>query len=267
MKYINISAPFQTEFTIETSCAKIIDSLFLKHGKYATFSNECAKEHITIAVDGKNCKITYRNNSIHTRDPFKTIEDLMYENRKYDSSIFAIHGGAVEHNGEAYLIIAATTSGKTTLTSFLVEHGFGYITDDCILLDREHLLIYPNTTPIHLRQGGYDVLKKLDAAPNRLQTLDSPSFYRYTYTPQNYINVPLPIKRIFFINRTQNQNKIEYMTPEEKIIALLKSPITYYKISSDYLSFIAKLTSLPCEKLFYSDMNFVYEVIKNDYRP
>ena len=81
--------------------------------------------------------------------------------------------------------------------------------------------------------------------------------------PKNCITSTLPLKKIFFITRTENSNYIEEMTTTEKITALLKSPIIEYKIDGNYLSFISKLAAMPCEKLYYSDMNFVAEVIKN----
>ena len=52
------------------------------------------------------------------------------------------------------------------------------------------------------------------------------------------------------------------MNTTEKITALLKSPITEYEIGGIYLSFISKLSAIPCKRLYYSNMDFVAEVIK-----
>lgn len=54
------------------------------------------------------------------------------------------------------------------------------------------------------------------------------------------------------------------MNTTEKITALLKSPITEYEIDGSYLSFISKLSAIPCKRLYYSNMNYVAEVIKNE---
>ena len=175
-----------------------------------------------------------------------------------------MHGGAVEYKNGAYLIVAATTSGKTTLTSYLVSNSFGYITDDCIILYRESFKIYPFTTPLHLRKGGYNALKALGCAPENYVFLDSVSIKRYVYTPNNSVSKPLPLKKIFFITRTEDTNILEEMNTTEKITALLKSPITEYEIDGSYLSFISKLSAIPCKRLYYSNMNYVAEVIKNE---
>lgn len=260
---INILGPYQTSFTIITDCCALANSLKLKHGKYIKSENNT--DFLVTAIKKENLyKISFGDEILTTDIPLRKIEDIMYEKRKYDENIFAIHGGAVEYMGGAYLIVAATTSGKTTLTSYLTSKGFGYITDDCILLNRSNFDIYPFNTPIHLRGGGYKVLERLGCLPDNLVLLDDVSIKRYVYTPENCITQPLTLKKIFFITRTEDLNLLEKMSTNEKITALLKSPIKEYKIDGKYISFISKLASMPCERIYYSDMNFVAEVIKNE---
>lgn len=259
---LNIITPYQSSFTIKTDCCELSNSLKLKHGKYIKSGNN-TDFLITAMKKGGRYEISFGNEIITTDFALRKIEDIMYENRQYAQSIFALHGGAVEFEGGAYLIVAPTTSGKTTLTAYLASKGFGYITDDCILLNKNSIKIHPFNTPIHLRGGGYDVLKKLNCLPENLELLDDISIKRYVYTPKNCITEPLPLKKIFFITRTENLNLSEKMNTVEKMTALLKSPITEYKIDSDYLAFISRLAKVPCERLYYCDMNFVSEVIKN----
>ncbi len=263
MYILNIITPYQSSFTVKTDCCKLANSLKLKHGKYIVRENN-TDFLITVIKKENQYVISFGDEVLTTDTPLRKVEDIMYENRRYDENIFALHGGAVEYNGGAYLIVAATTSGKTTLTSYLTSKGFGYITDDCILLDRINFNVYPFNTPLHLRGGGYDVLKKSGYLPENLLLLDDISIKRYVYTPENCITKPLPLKKIFFIARTENSNALEKMSTNEKMTALLKSPIMEYKVDSKYLTFISKLTSIPCEKIYYSDMNFVSEVIKNE---
>lgn len=87
------------------------------------------------------------------------LDEIIFDNTNYDRRIFALHGAAVEWKGKGYLFLAATASGKTTLASYLTSQGFGYITDDCILLDCVDFQVYPCHTLLHLRDGGVDVLK------------------------------------------------------------------------------------------------------------
>ncbi len=175
----------------------------------------------------------------------------------------ALHGAAIAHNSRAHLFLAPTTAGKTTLTSHLVARGFDYITDDCILLDWDNFTVYPNITPLHLREGSLNVLKRYDALPPSLEFIDDPAYPRYTYTPANCITGPLPLGTIYFIIRTEDENRLEEMSGTEKMKALLKSPIQEYPLNSDYLRTIARLSRFPCYRLFYNDMDYVAEVIRN----
>lgn len=260
---IDILLPFQTSFSIKTDCSQLVNSLTVKYGKYSHYRN-CLTDHtITVIKKDTVYDVSFFNDIFVTDAPLRKVEDIMYDNRKYDENIFAVHGGAVEFNNGAYLIVAATTSGKTTLTSYLTANGCGYITDDCILIDRNSFEVHPFNTPIHLRGGGYEVLKKLELAPEQFEFLDDVSFRRYVYTPKDCVIQPIPLKKIFFIERTKNINNSQNMSTTERLTALLKSPIINYKLDANYLSFISKLAQIPCEKLYYYDMGFVFEVIKN----
>lgn len=263
MLTLRIAFPKQTAFTVKTDCEILANSLRLKHGQYISSYDDC-DENIIIAVKSSTeYKIRFNNECYYTEYGLRKIEDIMYEHRQYDDSIFAIHGGAVEYDGGAHLIVAATTSGKTTLTSYLTSNGCGYITDDCILLDRESFLVYPFTTPVHLRGGGYDVLKMAGCAPENVVLLDDISIKRYVYTPENLVKGVLPLKKIFFITRTETDNRVFTMNTTERITELLKSPIKEYKLDRKHLEFISRLAKTPCERLYFKDMNFVSEVIRN----
>lgn len=259
---LSIVAPYQSSFTIKTDCFRLVDSLKLKHGKYIK-NKKNADFFITAIKKAGLYEISFDDERLTTDIPLRKIEDIMYANRQYSKDIFAIHGGAIGFNGGAYLFIAATTTGKTTLTAFLSSKGFNYITDDCILMDRRNYEIHPFTTPIHLRSGGFEILKNLSCLPDKLHFLDDPSIKRYVYTPANCAKQPLPLKKIFFITRTETFNQSQSMSTTEKVTALLHSPITHYTLDREYLSFITRLSQIPCEKLYYSDMRYVYEVIKN----
>ena len=265
-----IQAPCQTKYTIRTNCPALGRSLALKHGKYLCSQESCSDNIITALKEHDTFQILFNNKhidkilEINCNFPLPIIEDIMYDHRQYDANIFAIHGAAVEYNKEAYLFIAATTSGKTTLTAYLTANGLGYLTDDCILLDQNKFTISPFNTPLHLRDGGYEVLKKLNLLPESLELLDDISFKRYVYTPDNCIDKPLPLKRIFFITRTESENCLVEMNTTERITSLLKSPIKEYKPDGRLLQFLSRLSKIPCHTLHYCDMNYVLEVITGE---
>ncbi len=263
MMTFHLSAPFQSDFTIQTNCTHLSRALLLKYGKYLQHSQELKGKTVTAFRENDRYRIEFEGHVTHTPNALLEIDYILCENTQYDEKIFALHGAAVGYKGKAYLFLASTTSGKTTLESYLVHAGFGYITDDCILLDRTNFVIYPYQSPIHLREGGLQVLKRLHAAPQNLERFGEGGNIRYAYTPENCINGPVPLGGIFFIRRTESENRLIEMSTTEKMTALMEAPITVYTVSGDYLKFISTLAGQNCFRLCYSDLDFVAEVIKN----
>lgn len=258
-----LSAPFQSDFTIQTNCNHLSRSLLLKYGKYLQHAKEQKGKTVAALRENGRYRIEFEGHVTHTSSALLEIDRILCENTHYDEKIFALHGAAVGYQGKAYLFLASTTSGKTTLESYLVHAGFDYITDDCILLDRTSFQVYPFQTPIHLREGGLEILKKLHAAPQQFERFGDEGNIRYAYTPKNCVGGPLPLGRIFFIRRTESENRLIEMSTTEKMTALMESPITVYTVSGSYLKFISALAVQSCSRLCYSDLDFVAEVIKS----
>ena len=264
MKSVVISPPFQTSFKITTNCEELVRLLKLKHGKYlTTFCCNDVKSITAIRKDDGLYDVAFSHKMVQDKSGVQAIDEIMFNNTQYDPNIFAIHGAAVEWQGRAYLFLASTTSGKSTLTSYLTSKGFGYIAEDCILLDRTSFEIHPYPTPIHLRDGGLDVLKRCYAEPHRFEIMNDQSLRRYVYTPSNCVDVPVALEKVFFINRTDSENCVLPMNTTSRIMALMKSPITPYPVTSEYLKFLSRLSSQDCFTLNYCDMDFVAEVIQN----
>jgi hypothetical protein len=264
MAVLYINAPFQTKYSIETNCDKLVSSLRLKYGKYVSMNEDKADQTILVKKEKSAFIIHCQTNEYQTQYPLQEIDSIIFDNTIYEESIFALHGAAVEWSGKAYLFLASTTGGKTTLASYLTSAGFGYITDDCILLDRKSFEVHPYCSPIHLRDGGLAVLKKYNIEIPNLQHLDDPAINRYVYTPDNCITKPIPLSKIFLISRTENENRLVKLNSTEKMIQLMKAPITDYKVNGEYIRFITRLASNECYKLFYSNMEYVAQVICNE---
>jgi len=244
-----IKRPFHIpDFRICNANEVVATALRLQYGKYISED----KLYDTHDIDAAK----WHENILYE------IDTIIYENTVYDESILALHGSAVEWNGKAYAFLAATESGKTTLTSYLTGMGLGYITDDCVLIDRNSLMVYPYTCPVHLRDGGLAVLDSLGKRPSSLQFLDDEIMRRYIYTPQNCVEQPLPLGGIFFIQRSEAENTVVELHGSEKMILLMQSPITPYDPSPEYIELFARLGRFKCEKLVYKDMDFVGDIVK-----
>lgn len=62
----------------------------------------------------------------------------------YQREVFTIHGGALELNNKALIIVGESGAGKSTLTTALRLNGFGFLSDDLSAIDMEK---YPAVNP------------------------------------------------------------------------------------------------------------------------
>ena len=259
---IELRRPFQDQITVKTDCRQFASQLAIQYGQYARQGNRAA-DYTALRRAGGYYTVTYGGQTYDTESPLMDIHRQLFEHASYDRSVLALHGAAVAWKGRAVALLAATGSGKTTLTSYLTANGYGYLTDDCVLIDRETLVVYPSVTPLHLREGGVEVLRACRALPEKLTPLDEPAFRRYTYTPENCVTAPLPLAGICFIQRDTG-NCMERMETTDAVTALLKSPITPYPMTSDHLRLMIRLAGLGCRRLHYADMDDVAEVLRRE---
>lgn len=262
MTTLTIHQPYQTAFTVVTDCDALVRSLRLKYGVYIQEGGSDNTLTITVKQNNTAFLLYFQEEQLETDCPLTEIDCILFEHTVYDSNIFAMHGAAVAWKNQVSIFLAATTGGKTTLASYLTAKGFGYMTDDCILLDKATLEVHPFSTPVFLRDGGLEVLRALNAAPANLTLLDAPAFRRYVHTPDHPVTEALPLHRIFFITRTEHTNQLQDMPTNQRIQGLMASPITNYPVTGDYLRFLSRLAQTDCRRLYYSDLEFVEEVLK-----
>ena len=259
---IIIQRPFQTFFGIETDHDPLPLLLAQKLGQpYISIVERQVEQQIGVYRKENSFIVTFKGDSYKTTDPIHEIDRLLFEHTSYDESVLALHGSAVAYQGGAYLFLASTGSGKTTLATYLTLNGFAHIADDCILLDRQSFAVYPYPEPIHLRAGGMEVLKQQGL------TIDAPLLgERYIYTPQHVVDTPVPLRAIFFVERSEQENGCIPMSTNEKMAALMKAPITPYAVTPTYLRLLSRLAAYPVWHLRYSDMAYVAKCIREGVR-
>lgn len=261
---LHLHQPFHTSYAICTEDDDLIRRLQLKFGGYLRRSDEPADVSIEVIGQEDGTFVLHAlGEQIPCRHPLQMIDYIMHDSMHYDERILALHGAAVEWQGQAYIFLAPTTTGKTTLASYLIAHGFGYITEDCILIDRADLTVHPCSAPIHLRDGGLEVLRRLGCAPANVVEFDDTTQMRHAFTPENCVTAPLPLNGIFFIERTQDENEAIPLSANERVMQLMHSPITQYPLTGDYLRLLTRLAKTNCMKIRYYDMEYVAEVIRN----
>ena len=262
MTTVTVACPFQSSVCVQTEDRALLKNLRLKYGQYLLDGDNNKAEFRLCEQENGKYKAIGDGKTIEVDSSLNYISAFLTRTRTFSPKILALHGAAVAYGGNAYLFLAPTTGGKTTLTAWLTERGADYITDDCILINRETLEVYPCTTPIHLRTGGVTVLREQNALPEGLEHLDAPGFERWVFTPKNRVSGPVPLGKIYFLSRT-DQNRHVPLSSNDAFIRLLKSPMTEYPVTPSHLQIMSRLTTTaPCE-LQYRDMTFPEEVLRN----
>jgi len=261
-----INRPFHLPgIKIVTDCCELAENLSTYYGEFFSTRERTQAVDIHVEKVGENdFKISFLDSVIQSNNPIQEIGNIVYENTKIEDGIFALHAGAVSINQKVIIFIAPTSNGKTTLTTYFVQNGFDYVTDDCTLIDMEKLIVYPYTKPIHLRQGGIDVLKKYNSEPKKTLYLNTPTIQRYVFTPINCAKESLSIDQIIFIDRNDKRNEVISLKPADTMQMLMKSPIVSNKIDHQYIQFIHRLAKQNCKKILYMDMDYVFEYVKNE---
>ena len=257
--------PFHTpDYEIISDCPEFLESLCLQYGGYICDTASQNPYRITVKKE-KNSGYIFKHTAGKsvTDKPLLLFDDILFETTVYDEKILPLHGAAVEYGGRAYIFLAPTTSGKTTLTAYLTHNGLGYITEDTAIVDKNTFEIYPYPCPVHLRAGGIDVLKKYGINIPDIKILETHAGTRHIYTPENCVTTKIPLGRIFFIERSESENRIIDIPVNESVMELMKSGMTVYNPTAGHLKLISKLAGMGCKRLIYKDMEYVKDMIIN----
>lgn len=74
--------------------------------------------------------------------------------------IYAIHAGALSHQGKALIISGRSGQGKTTLVLGLVRRGLGLLSDEFAIIEPNGLIV-PYRRSLHIRPGTPELIPEL----------------------------------------------------------------------------------------------------------
>lgn len=202
------------------------------------------------------------------------VEDPLLQISKIISKIFyslenviVLHGALLERNGEGIIIIAPSGTGKTTLSMYLTDYGFKYISDDYVVITEDGKYTHNIVTPMRLRQGGINVLQKENLCFSRslMQT-----FYgnkeRYIYIPRDdqislYKN--LPVKLIVNIYRDEVNYGSQKMSKIELFNCLLSNSAVSKISNTTFMRKYAKMLDIDGVFIQYNNFkSFLQELNK-----
>lgn len=213
----------RTSEEFEEFFAKMQEELPKKTSAFCYNSNE--KKAFFIESEGK---------TVHTVDfslpqdlfPIQVLENLLYITLVPEDGVLALHGAAIAKDGKAYLLLASTTCGKSTLTAFLWEKaGYEYITDDEIFISRKDRCVLPVRKNLSLRQGGYDFLNI--EFEKEHQVFDGKA-HTHLIVPQEELKFPkYEIEKIVFLaGYGSDEPYFVKMQPREAFSKLLKGQLS-----------------------------------------
>lgn len=201
------------------------------------------------------------------------------------NNIPCIHANAITYKGNAYLIIAPSRTGKSTLTTHLLKDGFKLMTDDMAAiypLPNQEFMIYPSWPKVRLWPDSAENLAKYNKsttdnlAPLQYKKVHQ-KFAKYEINLDDNINklwdfTPTKLKAIYYLDRIDNEQQscqIKPLPAGHSLMMLLQNSIlanayTSMNIEGQRLQTLAKmLTDIPVFNLQYtSGLNYLAEVNK-----
>ena len=179
-----------------------------------------------------------------------------------NNSHFPLHAAAVLHRGKAYIFAASTGAGKTTLSAYLSNSGFAYISDDEIHIDMTSLCVHAAPKPLHLREDSVAILKHYGINITAPVT-EKDSFRRVVYLPDHFVQGDFPIGRLYFKQRSTVDTVCKPIPPREAVQLIIGNLITPEVDMSSCLRCAIQLAP-KCRQLIYSDLRYVREVIESE---
>lgn len=218
-------------------------------------------EDISILGTGPVYRFVTAAGTVPTEYPIAQLADEWHRRLCLEEGWTGLHAAGLVWKRHAFLFAAATTTGKTTLTAYLLHEGFGYLSDDCVTIHRQTLTVVPSRNTLHLRAGGREILRQLGALPSGLRPAGEPGAERFVYTPPAAPDMSYPIGGIFLLERS-TENRLLPLSQSDAMPLLMKNAMVHEKPSAERLRFWLALSARPIYHLYYREMAFVAACIK-----
>jgi hypothetical protein len=131
-----------------TNYAKMRQSSLSAEINYTVGKSAVPRRFFLTKNDGKCIRAKHTGELLYLFD-----SDLMGELQRVRRDLFFVHAAALEYNGKACMLLAPPKSGKSVTALGLLQHGFGYLSDELAPLDLVALKVYPYPRALWLRPG------------------------------------------------------------------------------------------------------------------
>lgn len=218
-------------------------------------------QRIVIQRASASFYVTYNGHSTITEHPIQLVQKIIFENQKYAPDILPLHAGGIEAGGKAWLFLASTGTGKTTLITYLASRGYTYINDDRIFINHNSLQCVAHVTPVHLRPESIPILEN-SGCYIRGELLEIETIRRIVHMPKTVAVEDMPIGGIYFITRCDDGNSCTPLSGGEAVQRLMQNLLTSLGGSAS-LHCAVKLARY-CRELNFSQLSYVYDLLKKE---
>ena len=88
------------------------------------------------------------------------IGEIIYHLIDKNSTELLLHAACLTFQNNGLLLPGVSGAGKSTLTSWLLENGFGYITDEIVSVNLQSLRVEGLSRPLNIKHRGMDAIRK-----------------------------------------------------------------------------------------------------------
>jgi len=251
MYKIYIKKPFyKPDFYIETPIKELYDILKISYAPFIIDTAPLPEDNVYKMTLTDPCG---RN--------LEMIEDAMYENADIEDDYIAIHSATVVKNKKAFLFTGFTEAGKSTLTAYLCDNGFGYFSDDLAIIKKSDLSVHPFPRPVQLREGGVAVLNKYGVDLSHTTTYSSGNVKKTCKIFPLCTSEDVILGGIFFIHRTLDINELICLPKTECFTTLLNNLYVLKSIDLELMKLVTRLCAAPAYTIKYNDMEYVKQCL------
>ena len=174
-----------------------------------------------------------------------------------------LQAAGVAWKNHGIIFPAANGSGKTTLVAVLLRHGFDYLNDNIIPVERETHRLVPLPVCLCIKSGSWEVLA---ASYPELEKLRS---YRLSDTAVKYLRPPKHVSgestcqaRYLVIPHYQDgaNHHLQKISAAEGLQVIIEGLIQPVK-SDEIAEIILWISKLRCYRLTYNDLNAAIETM------
>ena len=191
------------------------------------------------------------------------IESFLLKQAVVEEGYVMLHGGAIEKNNKAYILLADSFGGKSTATAYLCMKNFRYITDDRVIINTESRTILPYPKTIMLRPGTRALLQNEYDINIPVESYRYRGIERDFYLPTQICTESPKVKNICVLSRYHcpNDFRVEYIEKENRIKYLLRSSHNVSGFSN--LKYFMQLSTVDLSVVHYYYLNDLKAYLDN----